>query len=181
MSRYFAVPFLVAVLWGVSIRWMIPSANGEAGPRRSLQSEPPAPEILPVAPQVVPPIGTLPEPAPAPQAPATRSQVVEVPAPPTVVRVEVIERPQTTIIVAPTNVYYPVEVVPPPPPEPPRIGVTEIIIVCPLHRRPCSCDRPVPTPPGAWPKASNFMKPSISSFMPPAKMPSPGVTGSRTP
>lgn len=186
MSRFFAIPFLVAVLWVVSVRWVGTSLRGEeAAPLKPAQVEPLAEETLPVA-EVTQPTGRAepeapsPSRAPAPEAPPPSPEVLPSAAPYPSTKVEPVERTvyvtQTTVVYAPTNFYYPVEVVSPPPAEPPRTDVTEIVVVCPLHPRSCSCDRPSRAAPAAWPRAGNFMKPSVSSFMPPAGMPPAGVS-----
>ena len=186
MTRYFAVPFLVALLWVVSVRWVATPFQEERAPIKTSPVEPTAEEAFPVTREILLVLSPRPETpaaASAPVAPPPSPSIIAAPPPPPA-RVEIVERavsvPETTVVYAPTLVYCPVEIVSPlPAPEPSRTEIVEIVVVCPLHRRPCSCDRLMTATPTPWPRAGNFMKPSLSSFLPPAKMPPPSVTRSQ--
>jgi hypothetical protein len=165
MSRFFALPVVATVIALVGVRIMAASAPAEAAPAfvvslPAQEAEAPAPERAPiVTPQD---IWEAPVHAPAPRTEPVVIVLEALPAPVPAVRTEVVERtvyvPQTTVVYAPTNIYYPVAPAVEAAPEPKQevIEIPVVVFVCPTHRRAGCCPPPAPKRPA--PQQDAFFK-----------------------
>jgi hypothetical protein len=169
MSRYFALPVVATVMALVGLRFMAAPAPAKETPAfvfslAAQEAEAPAPARAPAVtpreiretPAPLPPPRTEPtvivlEPLPAAPLPAPRTEVIE----------KTVYVPQTTVVYAPTNIYYPVvEAAPEPKQE--VIETPVVVFVCPTHRRPGCC--PPPSPKRPAPQQDSFFK--TIPFMP---------------
>jgi hypothetical protein len=170
MSRFFALPVLAVVIALVGVRFMAASAPAEAAPAfvvslPAQEPEAPAPERATFV--TARDIGEAPAPAPASRTEPAVIVLEALPAPVPAVRTEVVEKtvyvPQTTVVYAPTNIYYPV-VEHAPEPKQEVVEVPVLVFVCPAHRRAGCCPPPAPKHPE--PQQDAFFK--TIPFMPPA-------------
>ncbi len=175
MARYFAIPFVVALVTVIAARMRLPTLEVLPPQDPPIVLSEPTPAAEPVALETGVMIEAPPAPVPLPAVQAPRPIVV-VPAPVAPpepgVTTEVVEKvvyvQPPTVIYQTTNNYYPVEPAPPSQPE----GIAAPMVVesgffCPIHRRQGCCG---PKPPVAKaPQQDAFFK--TIPFQPPTPQP----------
>ena len=174
MTRFFALPVMATVLALVGIRML--AVQEPAAPTPTIAAMPVDQEPDAAPSPIVPPQGlwesTPPAPAapPPPAAPKAEPMIIVLePLPAPAPKVEVVNNPviapETTVINAPVNNYYPVvEVVVPPPSQevvelPVAVGVG--VPLCAAHRRPgCCLPKAQAVPQDAFFKKTPFLPPT---------------------